>query len=87
VAGEANATLAVVDLTAMQVAAGVAGRRLIRDGDISMPHAHAVSVDPRTHLVSFPLENLDGRPILRIMSGTSPSGAPSRTTRSSTLLP
>jgi hypothetical protein len=32
-----------------------------------MPHAHTVAVDPKTHLVYFPLENIDGHPILRIM--------------------
>jgi hypothetical protein len=26
-----------------------------------------VSVDPKTHLVYFPLENVDGKPLLRIM--------------------
>jgi DNA-binding beta-propeller fold protein YncE len=32
-----------------------------------MPRAHSVSVDPKTHLVYFPLENVNGRPLLRIM--------------------
>jgi DNA-binding beta-propeller fold protein YncE len=32
-----------------------------------MPHAHTVAVDPTTHLVYFPLENVGGRPLLRIM--------------------
>lgn len=36
-------------------------------GGFEMPHAHTVSVDPETHLVYFPLENLDGHPVLRIM--------------------
>jgi DNA-binding beta-propeller fold protein YncE len=31
------------------------------------PHAHSVAVDPKTHLVYFPLENIDGKPWLRIM--------------------
>ena len=35
-------------------------------GQIRAPHAHTVSVDPRTHLVYVPLENLSGRPVLRI---------------------
>ncbi len=34
---------------------------------INMPHAHTVSVDPKTHVVYFPLENMDGHPLLRIM--------------------
>ena len=36
-------------------------------GQFNMPRAHTVSVDPRTHLVYFPLENVDGHPLLRIM--------------------
>jgi YVTN family beta-propeller protein len=31
------------------------------------PNAHVVSVDPVTHLVYFPIMNLDGKPMLRIM--------------------
>jgi DNA-binding beta-propeller fold protein YncE len=31
------------------------------------PAAHTVAIDPQTHLVYFPLENIDGRPVLRIM--------------------
>lgn len=110
VAGEGNATLAIVDLNTMTVtgtakvaddpdvlafdpvwrrlyvssesggvsvfteADGAAGVRLVRDGDISMPRAHTVAVDPRTHLVYFPLENVAGRPLLRIMAGAPPGG-------------
>lgn len=29
--------------------------------------AHTVSVDKRTHMVYFPLENVDGKPVLRVM--------------------
>jgi DNA-binding beta-propeller fold protein YncE len=42
-------------------------RKLTLIGSIFMPHAHTVSVDPRTHLVYFPLENVDGHPLMRIM--------------------
>jgi DNA-binding beta-propeller fold protein YncE len=35
-------------------------------GEIRAPHAHTVSVDPRTHRVFLPLENINGRPLLRI---------------------
>ena len=35
-------------------------------GEVRAPHAHTVSVDPRTHKVYLPLENIDGRPVLRI---------------------
>ena len=43
------------------------GKVLVALGSLSMPHAHTVCVDPDTHLVYFPLENVDGRPLLRIM--------------------
>ena len=33
---------------------------------LRLPHAHTVSVDPRSHLVYIPLENVNGRPVLRI---------------------
>jgi DNA-binding beta-propeller fold protein YncE len=35
-------------------------------GEVRAAHAHTVSVDPRTHRVYLPLENVDGKPILRI---------------------
>ena len=41
-------------------------RRLQPIAEIRAPHAHTVSVDPRTHLVYLPLENVDGHPLLRI---------------------
>jgi DNA-binding beta-propeller fold protein YncE len=43
------------------------GKTLIPLGSLSMPHAHTVSVDSDTHLVYFPLQNVDGHPLLRIM--------------------
>jgi len=42
-------------------------RKLVSAGQFTTPHAHTVCVDPKTHLVYFPLENIDGKPILRIM--------------------
>lgn len=42
-------------------------RDLRQFGQFHMPHAHTVSVDPKSHLVYFPLENVDGHPLLRIM--------------------
>jgi len=42
-------------------------RTLEPEGSIHLPHGHTVSVDPKTHLVYFPLENVDGKPLLRIM--------------------
>jgi hypothetical protein len=43
------------------------GKTLVFKGQMKMPHAHTVSVDPQTHLVYFPLQNVDGHPVLRIM--------------------
>lgn len=45
----------------------VQGKALALEGEISMPKAHTVAVDPKTHLVYFPLENVGGHPVLRIM--------------------
>jgi len=45
-------------------------RNLKLIGEFFMPHAHTVSVDSKTHLVYFPLENIDGHPLLRIMKPT-----------------
>lgn len=42
-------------------------QNLIPLGQFNMPHAHTVAVDPKTHLVYFPLENIGGHPLLRIM--------------------
>ena len=42
-------------------------RTLVSEGTLSMPHAHTVCVDLDTHLIYFPLENLNGHPVLRIM--------------------
>jgi YVTN family beta-propeller protein len=56
-----------------------AGRdfRKVGEGFVA-PHAHSVAVDSRTHCVYVPLENLDGKPVLRIMQPTTPGA--SRTT-------
>jgi YVTN family beta-propeller protein len=43
------------------------GKTLVNEGGFFMPHAHTVCVDPDTHLVYFPLQDIDGHPILRIM--------------------
>jgi DNA-binding beta-propeller fold protein YncE len=43
------------------------GRSLEQIDQFSMPRAHTVAVDPTTHLVYLPLENIGGRPLLRIM--------------------
>ncbi len=51
------------DVTVFQLEAG----RLKLLGRLHMPHAHTVSVDQKTHLVYFPLEEVAGTPLLRIM--------------------
>ena len=43
------------------------GRQLAALGRLAAPHAHTVAVDPETHLVYLPLEDVGGRPILRIL--------------------
>jgi DNA-binding beta-propeller fold protein YncE len=48
-------------------------KALVAVGKFFMPHAHTVCADPKTHLVYFPLENIDGHPVLRIMEPVSPS--------------
>ena len=44
-----------------------ANRTLEPEGDLHLPHGHTVAVDPKTHLVYFPLEDVDHKPVLRIM--------------------
>ena len=44
------------------------GSSLRPAGEIKAAHAHTVAVDPRTHLVYLPLENIDGHPVLRILT-------------------
>ena len=36
----------------------------------TLPHAHTVAVDSRTHMVYLPLENVEGHPLLRILRPT-----------------
>jgi DNA-binding beta-propeller fold protein YncE len=53
-------------------------KSLVFKGKINIPHAHTVSVDPQTHLVYFPLQNLGGHPMLRIMTSAGKSGTRSK---------
>jgi len=46
------------------------GKVLVTEGALSMPHAHTVCVDPETHLVYFPLQSVDGLPVLMEPSRT-----------------
>lgn len=45
----------------------VVGSALRPLGEYRAPSSHSVSVDPRTHLVYLPLENVGGRPVLRVL--------------------
>ena len=47
-------------------------------GNVRAPHAHTVSVDPRTHRVYLPLESIGGKPLLRILAPASASPPHSR---------
>lgn len=38
--------------------------------EIHIAHAHTVAVDPKTHRVYLPLENVNGRPVLRVLAPT-----------------
>jgi YVTN family beta-propeller protein len=42
-------------------------KTLVTVGSFYMPHAHTICVDSDTHLVYFPLQDIDGHPLLRIM--------------------
>jgi DNA-binding beta-propeller fold protein YncE len=44
-----------------------ANRTLEPEGELHLPHGHTVAVDQKTHLIYFPLEDLDGKPLLRIL--------------------
>jgi DNA-binding beta-propeller fold protein YncE len=47
---------------------GATGDTLLPLGDLRAPHAHTVAVDPRTHRVYLPLQNVGGRPVLRVLA-------------------
>jgi YVTN family beta-propeller protein len=50
----------------------VQDRGLVTEGVLDLPRGHTVSVDSSTHLVYLPLQNVEGRPVLRILSGVRP---------------
>ncbi len=43
-------------------------RDVLPVGEYRAPHAHSIAVDPATHLVYLPLENVKGKPVLRILT-------------------
>ncbi len=107
IAGEGNATLAVMDLRTMRVTAHYPigadpdvlafdpgwrrlyvaaeggpvtvfeerGDTLVTVTRMTLPHGHTVSVAAATHLIYFPLQDVGGRPVLRIMSAA-PAASP-----------
>jgi DNA-binding beta-propeller fold protein YncE len=46
----------------------VRGDSLVPLPRYEVAHAHSITVDPATHLLYVPLENLSGRPVLRILA-------------------
>jgi hypothetical protein len=46
-------------------------RGLVLLGSFTMPHAHTFLGGPKDNLVYFPLENIDGHALLRIIKPTS----------------
>lgn len=39
-------------------------------GEMRLPYAHTVAVDPASHRVYLPLQNLNGKPVLRVLAAT-----------------
>jgi DNA-binding beta-propeller fold protein YncE len=105
VTSQANAQVAVVDLTAGRVTTTVTAGRgpdgvavdpawgrvyvgsetgtisvftvlpdgtLAHDGDVIIPNAHTLTVDPRTHLLYVPRENVGGHPRLLVVAPAPP---------------
>ncbi len=48
-------------------------QNLLRVGELRLPYAHTIAVDPATHFVYLPIRNRGGRPVLEIYR---PSGQP-----------
>jgi DNA-binding beta-propeller fold protein YncE len=48
------------------------GGQLRPIGEYTAPHAHSIAVDPATHHVYLPLEDVNGKPVLRILGAISP---------------
>jgi len=46
----------------------VQGKSVSVVGEMELAHAHTVAVDPRTGLIYLPLEDVNGHPVLRIMT-------------------
>jgi DNA-binding beta-propeller fold protein YncE len=59
-----SGTLSVFDVTG-------GGLKKLSEGFLA-PHAHVVGVDPTTHMLYFPLQDVGGKPVLRIARYTGP---------------
>jgi DNA-binding beta-propeller fold protein YncE len=46
------------------------GQALRQVGEYRAPHAHSIAVDPRTHRIYLPLQDVGGKPVLRILDAT-----------------
>ena len=64
--------LYVASESGVVAAFGVRDGALVPEGRVVMSHAHTLWVDPRTHRVYLPLQDVGGRPVLRIMSARRP---------------
>ena len=49
-----------------------ANRTLELEGEVHLPHGHTLAVDPKSHLIYFPLEDVQGSPVMRIMEYSGP---------------
>jgi DNA-binding beta-propeller fold protein YncE len=48
------------------------GKKLVKIGEgLLAPNAHSVAVEPQTHRVYFPLQNMNGHPVLRVLQPVS----------------
>ena len=52
------------------------GTTLRPAGEYRAPHAHTVGLDPRTHRVYLPLQNIGGHPVLRVLAPSDISTIP-----------
>jgi hypothetical protein len=58
--------LYVASEAGMRSAFRLDGTTLRPMGEVRAPHAHTVAADPKTHRVFLPLQDVDGRTVLRI---------------------
>lgn len=54
----------------------VDGTTLLTVGEYNAPHAHTVGLDPRTHRLYLPLQDIGGHPVLRVLAPSDISTSP-----------